>query len=147
MPLMKISDCEMQRIDKPAICSAFGRHIRRFVCSTEEKSSLDNASKIASFTSSKPSFVEDDEASSEFRPKMASLQSFVILEYEYEMAFSWDSATSSWWMAFFEMPLSRRKQTRLLYSTWSIPAIGNTLIFSVGFQLFLSRICFLCFCH
>jgi predicted Co/Zn/Cd cation transporter (cation efflux family) len=82
----------------------------------------------------------DDEASFEFRPKIASLQNFITLgyeyEYEYETAFSWSTATSSWWMAFFERPLSRRKRRTLLCSVWSIPTIWNTFILLTVFPTF-----------
>jgi hypothetical protein len=42
-----------------------------------------------------------DEASSEFRSKITSLQNVVTLEYE--TAFAWSIATSSRWMAFREV--------------------------------------------
>jgi hypothetical protein len=42
----------------------------------------------------------DDEASAEFRLKIASLQNIVTLESE--TAFSWSIVTSSWWMAVFD---------------------------------------------
>jgi hypothetical protein len=43
-----------------------------------------------------------DEASSKFRPKMASLQTLLILESE--RAFSWSTAITLWWMAFSRDP-------------------------------------------
>jgi hypothetical protein len=70
--------------------------------SKEEKGSSDKTGKIASLPSSRLSSLADDEAASEFRHKIASLQNLVILEYE--TAFSWSTATSSSWMAFFETP-------------------------------------------
>jgi hypothetical protein len=56
------------------------RHVLQAICrteDTEENGSSDKASRIASlilFTSSMPSSLDDDEAPSEFRPKIASLQ-------------------------------------------------------------------------
>jgi hypothetical protein len=66
-----------------------GRYVFRAICHAEgrkEKGSSDKASRIASFTSSRPSFLGDNEAFSEFRPKIASLLKFVI--FRYEMTFS-----------------------------------------------------------
>jgi hypothetical protein len=80
----------------------FGTHILRRLCRTEpteEKGSWDKAIKIAAFTSSRPSSLGDDENSPEFRPKIASVQNLVILEYE--MAFSWSTTPSSKWITFF----------------------------------------------
>jgi hypothetical protein len=76
----------------------FGTHIMRAICCTEEKDSSDKASRIALFISSRPSSLDDDEASSEFRPEIAFLQNIITLEYE--MAFSWSIVRSSWWMLF-----------------------------------------------
>jgi hypothetical protein len=79
-----------------------GTHILRAICrteGTEEKGSSDKASRIASFTSSRPSSLGGDEASSEFKLKITSLLNLLALEHE--TAFSWSIATSSWWMAFF----------------------------------------------
>jgi hypothetical protein len=68
-----MSDREMQRIDKPTIYSAFwnaypagSHHLWAMLA---------------------------DEASSESRPKIASLLNLVTVEYE--TAFSWSTATSS----------------------------------------------------
>jgi hypothetical protein len=92
----------------------FGTHVLRTICylrsaicrreNTKEKGSSDKASRIASFTSSRPSSL------AMMRPlpnsgqnrQMVSLQNLVALEYE--TAFSWSTATSSWWiwMTFFE---------------------------------------------
>jgi hypothetical protein len=60
-----------------------GTHILRAICraeDTEEKGSSNKASRLASFTSSEPSSLGDDEAFSEFRLKMASLQNLIALE-------------------------------------------------------------------
>jgi hypothetical protein len=75
-------DSKIQRIDKPiySLCSFFGMHILRPICrteGTEEKGSSDKANRIGSFTSSRPSSLDDDEISSEFRPKIASLQNII----------------------------------------------------------------------
>jgi hypothetical protein len=78
----------MQRIDKPTIYSVFWNaypagYLLSAICrteGTEEKDSSEKASRIASFTSSRPSSPKDDEASSEFRPKIASVQNIVTLE-------------------------------------------------------------------
>jgi hypothetical protein len=117
----------MQRIDKATIYELFGTHILRAICCTErteEKDSSDKASRIASFSSSRPSSLGDDETSSEFRanrPKIASLQNLVTLEYE--AAFSWSTATRSWRVACFESPLGHRKRTTLLCFILSIATI------------------------
>jgi hypothetical protein len=63
----------------------------------------------------------DDEASSEFRPTIASLQNLVILEFE--TAFTWSTATDTWRIYFFERLLSHRKRATLLCSIWPIPMI------------------------
>jgi hypothetical protein len=70
---MKISDCEMPRIDKPSICSAFWNAYLAGYFPYRRKGSSDKANKITLFTSSRPSSLGDGEASSEFRLKIASL--------------------------------------------------------------------------
>jgi hypothetical protein len=58
-----MSDCEMQRIDKPTIYSAFWNSYPAGDLpgeSTEEKGSSDKASRIASLTSSRLSSLGDD---------------------------------------------------------------------------------------
>jgi hypothetical protein len=106
-------DCERQRIDKPMIYSAFWNaylagYLPYRAYRTKE---LDGPSGLNCFVHFiEPSSLGDDKASSEFRPnrrRIAFLQNLVTLEYE--MTFSWSTATSSWWMAFFERPFSRRK--------------------------------------
>jgi hypothetical protein len=117
---MKLCDvwplnAENRHADDMQFIPHFGTHILRAICRTEwteEKGSLDKASRIASFTSLRSSSLGDDEASSEFRPKIASLQKLVRLRYDSETAFSWSTATNSWRMAFFERPLSRKKGQR-----------------------------------
>jgi hypothetical protein len=91
----------MQRIDKLTIYSAFWNTCPATVSGPEANSSSDKTNKIALFTSSKPSSLGDDEISSEFMHKIASLHNFVA--FEYEVIFSWSNATSSWWIAFLEI--------------------------------------------
>jgi hypothetical protein len=104
---MKMLYCEMQRIDKPPIYKTFGIHIPRAIYRAKEKSSSDKVSRIVSFPSTRLSSWGDDEDSSEFRLKIASLHSPVTSKYE--MVFSWTTATNSWLDNLFERFLSRRK--------------------------------------
>jgi hypothetical protein len=77
---MEISNCEMQIIDKSTILNVFWHAYPAGYLRTEEKSSSDKDSRIASFTSLKLSDFGNDKASSEFKSKIASLQNFIVLE-------------------------------------------------------------------
>jgi hypothetical protein len=77
---IKMSDCEMQRINKPTIYNAFWTTYYAGYLPSRRKDSLDKVSKIASFTSSRLSSLGNDETSSEFKPKIVSLQNHVTLE-------------------------------------------------------------------
>jgi hypothetical protein len=138
--LMKTPDvgCEMQRIDKPRRCSMRWNAYPAGYPPCRRKGSMDNASRITSFTSSRLSSLSlgDDEASAEFRPKIASLQNCVTLEYE--TAFSCSTVTSSWWTAFLERLLSPRKKndTPLLHLVFSDDLKYRGSIFDSFFNVF-----------
>jgi hypothetical protein len=92
---MKMSDCERQRIDKPTIYRAFwnayhagylpNRMYRRkgFIGQSQQNYFVRFIETI---------ILGDDEAYSDFRPNIASLQNLVA--FKYERAFSWSTTTS-----------------------------------------------------
>jgi hypothetical protein len=66
----------MQRIDKPTIYDLYNAFWNRYPASHLP----DRRHRAASFASSRPSWLGDDEASSEFRPKIATVQNLVTLD-------------------------------------------------------------------
>jgi hypothetical protein len=90
-----MSHCEIQRIDKPMIHSALWNTYPADVLLSKRKGVVGQSQQncVVYFTSSRPLSLDDDETSSEFRPKIASMQNFVKLEYE--TGFFGSTATNS----------------------------------------------------
>jgi hypothetical protein len=106
---MKISACETQKINMPMISRLYS-FLERISCGL---SATDKVQKERAHRTKPASEFRSlhrghhlwamlaDEASSEFRSKMTSLQNIVTVEYE--TGFAWSIATSSRWMAFREV--------------------------------------------
>jgi hypothetical protein len=135
-----ISDCEMQRIDKPTIyslCNAFWNTYLADDLPYRRKGSSDKASRIilftsfSSFTSSRRSslgevgwwglFRIQSQTSIPAESRHTWVRDSILLEHRNKLVVD----------GLFERPLRRRKRTTLLCSIWSIPTIWNVVLFLI----------------